>query len=269
MRLFCPNCSARLNIPESLYGKKGKCSKCSTIIDIPTCPPEEPTELLSLDTEQLLPNKSRELNEIDNINASDTKKAELLFQRAKENIKRKFYDRAIEDLLAAVTYDRQATYYYNLGIAFTGKGELKLSVDAFSMAVKLDPSYHEAYCYRAIAYSAMGCYELSKDDFEHCINLNPVRRGTYESMMEELLYKKYYKGKTPDKHFFCPNCKAKMPAYGGMGCLENIVAVVLCFIGIVPAIIWLQIFYKPYKCVKCGLPLSAGGTIGWIQDIFT
>jgi len=45
MKLTCPSCNAGLNIPDRLYGKKGKCPKCGNVIEIPSAAPEEVPEL--------------------------------------------------------------------------------------------------------------------------------------------------------------------------------------------------------------------------------
>lgn len=44
MKLTCPSCGAGLNVPEQHAGKKGKCPKCSNVIDIPmpAAPPPIP-----------------------------------------------------------------------------------------------------------------------------------------------------------------------------------------------------------------------------------
>lgn len=58
MKLVCTNCGGRLNIPERLYGKKGKCPKCGEVIsipheDIPVLNISEEPEVQDNNTEQL------------------------------------------------------------------------------------------------------------------------------------------------------------------------------------------------------------------------
>jgi len=46
MKLTCSNCGTKLNIPEHLYGKKGKCPKCGVSVSIPREP--EQSEILTV-----------------------------------------------------------------------------------------------------------------------------------------------------------------------------------------------------------------------------
>jgi len=47
-----------------------------------------------------------------------------------------------------------------------------------------------------------------------------------------------------DNHYFCPNCNEKVPVHGGMGLFSAIMALILFFCGIVPGLIWTEIFYN-------------------------
>jgi len=69
-----------------------------------------------------------------------------------------------------------------------------------------------------------------------------------------------------DNHYFCPNCNEKVPVHGGMGLFSAIMALILFFCGIVPGLIWTEIFYKPYKCGYCGLVIKRGGISGFLLD---
>jgi len=67
MKLTCPSCNAGLNIPEQLYGKKGKCPKCSCIIEIPTKPPEDIPELSLFESESPDPPPQPTFNSQDSV----------------------------------------------------------------------------------------------------------------------------------------------------------------------------------------------------------
>jgi len=41
MQIACTNCQAKIKVPDSAAGKKGKCPKCGTMLIIPVAPPAE------------------------------------------------------------------------------------------------------------------------------------------------------------------------------------------------------------------------------------
>src|SRR5437868_1643461 len=43
MLIVCNHCQTTNRVPESAAGKRGKCPKCGTILDIPAEPPAAPT----------------------------------------------------------------------------------------------------------------------------------------------------------------------------------------------------------------------------------
>lgn len=51
----CPNCGRKLNVPESVAGKRGRCPKCGAIVDIPSLPEEAGFPHLDLDEEDASP----------------------------------------------------------------------------------------------------------------------------------------------------------------------------------------------------------------------
>ena len=83
-------------------------------------------------------------------------------------------DVAIDDFSMAIKLNPEFTEaYYNLGVAHWDKGEVDVAIDDFSMAIKLNPDYAKAYNNRGVAYNIKGDYNLAIDDFSMAIKLNP------------------------------------------------------------------------------------------------
>jgi predicted Zn finger-like uncharacterized protein len=50
MQIVCTQCQAKIKVPDSAAGKKGKCPKCGTILTIPAAPPAPTREMQAPDT---------------------------------------------------------------------------------------------------------------------------------------------------------------------------------------------------------------------------
>jgi tetratricopeptide (TPR) repeat protein len=63
--------------------------------------------------------------------------------------------------------------YYNRGQVFVSRGQLGKAIEDYSMAITLNPSYHEAFYNRGLALEKSGHPDRAVEDYERAIALNP------------------------------------------------------------------------------------------------
>ena len=79
----------------------------------------------------------------------------------------------VESSTAILTGTPTAEENYLFGVAARASGDLEAALDAFDVAIKLDPSHAEAYNDRGAAYFHLGQFAPALADFEHAIALDP------------------------------------------------------------------------------------------------
>jgi tetratricopeptide (TPR) repeat protein len=101
------------------------------------------------------------------------------------------YDRAIQDYDEAIRLNPSyASAFNNRGIVYVDKGEYDRAIQDYGEAIRLDPSFASAFNNRGAAYDAIGDYDRAIQNFDEAIELNPS--------YEEALYNRgiAYSGKS-------------------------------------------------------------------------
>lgn len=107
---------------------------------------------------------------------------------------------------------------------------------------------------------------MSDDLSDKGIPSAPESKGTQAKIPRKHAYPEE-RGEGPTYDLInCPDCDDLVTAKGGMGRFSWLIAILLFFAAVVPALIWVQIFYKPFRCTRCGLKLTRRGLMGLIFD---
>lgn len=73
--------------------------------------------------------------------------------------------------------DRDAEYYYILGIAFDARGKHEIALKCYTRAVEKDPKFAAAYNKRGVIYLLMGNSDLAIADHGRAIDIDPNNGG--------------------------------------------------------------------------------------------
>ena len=66
----------------------------------------------------------------------------------------------------------RGVFWYNRGAAHAAKAEYDQAIDCFDKAIRIEPSFAEAYCNRGTAYYEKGQYDPAISDFSKAIEIN-------------------------------------------------------------------------------------------------
>lgn len=87
---------------------------------------------------------------------------------------------------------KDAVEYYNSGMKLALKSDYQEATKDFSKAIEIDPSYIDAYTFRASAYSRLGNYRDALRDYSKVIELTPNSQvGYYYRGLIYILIKDY------------------------------------------------------------------------------
>jgi len=81
----------------------------------------------------------------------------------------------------AAPLEDSAEAYNNQGLVYNNEGEYDKAVDAFTMAIELDPELALAYSNRGWAYIGLGQYEQGIADCTEAIELDPELALAYSN----------------------------------------------------------------------------------------
>ena len=132
---------------------------------------------LWLDTCQKSPGKSRPFNSLGTVYAG-----------------RGEYDQAIECFSRAITngYGRQDLHQYNLGLAYSRKGDHRRAISAFQMALAVKPEYVDAYYELSISLRSEGLLYDAEKALRSAIMHAPDRPGLHNDLGSILLLRGRY-----------------------------------------------------------------------------
>ena len=91
--------------------------------------------------------------------------AELVEVRGDKVVLRRQNGKQITVPLAKLSAEDQARAYYNLGVAYSGKGETDKAIAGYTEAIRLDPNYAQAYNDRGLSYEEIGEKAKAAADF--------------------------------------------------------------------------------------------------------
>ncbi len=102
---------------------------------------------------------------------AEVEKLRKELQKSKSDEQSKRYNEAIQRL--------SATDLYEQGIRYSNRKKLNEAIDAFTVAIKVNPNYYEAYLLRGINYGKKGKHDLAIEDFIKAITINPNEPDAY------------------------------------------------------------------------------------------
>jgi tetratricopeptide (TPR) repeat protein len=73
----------------------------------------------------------------------------------------------------------RAVSWYNRGAAHAAKGEYDQAIACFDKAIRIEPSFAEAYCNRGTAYYEKGQFDAAISDFSKAIEIEPEFAQAY------------------------------------------------------------------------------------------
>lgn len=97
-----------------------------------------------------------------------------------ECLKRKDYDRAIENFTKAIQLNpKYSEAYNNRGIAFVAKGNYEKALADYNTAIELNPEFFYAFINRGKLYSDQVNHQQAIKDYSRAIELNPDNAVAY------------------------------------------------------------------------------------------
>jgi tetratricopeptide (TPR) repeat protein len=71
----------------------------------------------------------------------------------------------------------QAKHHFQRGLTFAAMGRIEEGIQAFTMAIGLNPTYAAAYGNRGVAYLTQRKYNQALEDLQHAVRLAPEDRN--------------------------------------------------------------------------------------------
>jgi tetratricopeptide (TPR) repeat protein len=100
--------------------------------------------------------------------------ARAFSNRGSAYIRKRQYDRAIQDLDQAIRRDpKYALAYQSRGTAYSLKGENERAIEDFNQAIRLDPKSAAAFYGRGGVYNVEGQYDRAIQDLDQAVRLKP------------------------------------------------------------------------------------------------
>lgn len=84
-----------------------------------------------------------------------------------------------------------AKHAFEEGTRLGKSGEYEAAVEAYSRAIELDPTYHDAYTFRGLTYREMGNFTAAIMDLDALVNLEPSAES-YRLRADTYLYHKEF-----------------------------------------------------------------------------
>jgi len=114
----------------------------------------------------------------------------VAFDRGYEHFKKKDFDRAVADYSEAIRLNPSfAQAYDGRGSAYRYKGEFDRAIADYSEAIRLNPSFAQAYDGRGSAYRDKGDFDRAVADLNEAIRLNPSYARAYHDRGTAYYYK--------------------------------------------------------------------------------
>lgn len=82
-------------------------------------------------------------------------------------------------LFVAIACGKSADEYYNEGVEYDEKLDYEKALNSFSLAIKLQPDFAEAYAYRAGTFYSLGDYDSALRDANKAIQINHELASAY------------------------------------------------------------------------------------------
>jgi tetratricopeptide (TPR) repeat protein len=117
---------------------------------------------------------AKALEYLDKVLAADPSNTQIRAIAAQAALEGGMMDRARE-LLAGLDESKitNPDVFFNMGVNFLNAGQTDLAIEYFGKAIKVDPSYADAYYRRALGYLGQGKSAEAKSDFEKVVELQP------------------------------------------------------------------------------------------------
>ena len=111
-----------------------------------------------------------------------TKDASVYYNRGLAYSNKGQYDRAIQDFDQAIRLNPQyARAYVNRGFAYDDQGQRDRAIQDYDQAIRLNPQDARVYNIRGLTYNDQGQYDLAIQDFDQAIRLNPQDADVYDN----------------------------------------------------------------------------------------
>jgi tetratricopeptide (TPR) repeat protein len=119
-------------------------------------------------------NYDKAVEYLEKVLASDPQNQQIRAIAAQAALEGKMMDKA-KELLAGLDDSKITSpdVFFNMGVSFLNAGDVPTAIDYFGKAIKLDPTYVDAYYRRALGYLGQGKSAEAKADFEKVIELQP------------------------------------------------------------------------------------------------
>lgn len=92
------------------------------------------------------------------------------------------FSNASNDLLRALSLDSANKGVHKvLADCYLKTKKTDIAISHYSIAIKLDPNYFQAYLGRGLAYEAAGKLDLARQDFKKALNIKPDLEDIYNS----------------------------------------------------------------------------------------
>jgi len=96
-------------------------------------------------------------------------------------------------ILMGDKYGATSSIYFNRGIVYFRKGDLKQAITEYNKSIQVNPYHANVYYNRACAYSDLGDHNQAIIDYNKALENNPDYAEAYNNRAVEYLYQKDYR----------------------------------------------------------------------------